>query len=38
MINLYAGKECVERHVPFHLADQKLIELIKGQGKWIDPT
>jgi (E)-4-hydroxy-3-methylbut-2-enyl-diphosphate synthase len=38
MINLYAGKECVERHVPFHLADRKLIELIKGQGKWIDPT
>jgi (E)-4-hydroxy-3-methylbut-2-enyl-diphosphate synthase len=38
MINLYVGKECVERHIPFHLADQKLIELIKGQGKWIDPT
>jgi (E)-4-hydroxy-3-methylbut-2-enyl-diphosphate synthase len=38
MINLYVGKECVERHIPFHLADQKLIELIKGQGKWIDPA
>jgi (E)-4-hydroxy-3-methylbut-2-enyl-diphosphate synthase len=38
MINLYVGKECVERHIPFHFADQKLIELIKGQGKWIDPT
>jgi 1-hydroxy-2-methyl-2-(E)-butenyl 4-diphosphate synthase len=37
-INLYVGKECVERNIPFHLADQKLIELIKGHGKWIDPT
>jgi (E)-4-hydroxy-3-methylbut-2-enyl-diphosphate synthase len=35
-INLYVGKECVERHIPFHLADAKLIELIKAQGKWID--
>jgi (E)-4-hydroxy-3-methylbut-2-enyl-diphosphate synthase len=38
MINLYVGKECIERHIPFHLADQKLIELIKGQGKWVDPA
>jgi (E)-4-hydroxy-3-methylbut-2-enyl-diphosphate synthase len=36
-INLYVGKECVERNIPFHLADQKLVELIKGHGKWIDP-
>ncbi len=36
-INLYVGKECVERHIPFHLADQKLIELIKAHGKWVDP-
>jgi len=36
-INLYVGKECVERHIPFHLADQKLIELIKTHGKWVDP-
>jgi (E)-4-hydroxy-3-methylbut-2-enyl-diphosphate synthase len=36
-INLYVGKQCVERHIPFHLADQKLIELIKVHGKWIDP-
>jgi (E)-4-hydroxy-3-methylbut-2-enyl-diphosphate synthase len=35
-INLYVGKECVERSIPFHQADEKLIELIKAQGKWID--
>jgi (E)-4-hydroxy-3-methylbut-2-enyl-diphosphate synthase len=36
-INLYVGKECVERNIPFHLADQKLIGLIKAHGKWLDP-
>jgi (E)-4-hydroxy-3-methylbut-2-enyl-diphosphate synthase len=35
-INLYVGKECVERHIPFHQADQKLIDLIKTHGKWVD--
>jgi (E)-4-hydroxy-3-methylbut-2-enyl-diphosphate synthase len=37
-INLYVGKQCIERHIPFHLADQKLIELIKASGKWVDPA
>jgi len=37
-INLYVGKECVERNIPFHQADAKLIELIKAHGKWIDPA
>jgi (E)-4-hydroxy-3-methylbut-2-enyl-diphosphate synthase len=37
-INLYVGKDCVERNITFDLADQKLIELIKAQGKWIDPA
>jgi (E)-4-hydroxy-3-methylbut-2-enyl-diphosphate synthase len=36
-INLYVGKQCIERHIPFHVADQKLIELIKAYGKWVDP-
>jgi (E)-4-hydroxy-3-methylbut-2-enyl-diphosphate synthase len=36
-INLYVGKECVERNIAFDLADQKLIELIKAQGKWVEP-
>jgi (E)-4-hydroxy-3-methylbut-2-enyl-diphosphate synthase len=37
-INLYVGKECIERNIAFDLADQKLIELIKAQGKWTDPV
>jgi (E)-4-hydroxy-3-methylbut-2-enyl-diphosphate synthase len=37
-INLYVGKACVERNIPFHQADAKLIELIKAHGKWIDPA
>jgi (E)-4-hydroxy-3-methylbut-2-enyl-diphosphate synthase len=36
-INLYVGKECVERNIAFDLADQKLIELIKAHGKWMVP-
>ncbi|RMF84314.1 MAG: 4-hydroxy-3-methylbut-2-en-1-yl diphosphate synthase [Nitrospinota bacterium] len=36
-INLFVGKECVERHIPTHLADEKLIELIKAHGKWREP-
>jgi (E)-4-hydroxy-3-methylbut-2-enyl-diphosphate synthase len=35
-INLYVGKACVERNIPFHQADAKLIELIKAHGKWVD--
>jgi (E)-4-hydroxy-3-methylbut-2-enyl-diphosphate synthase len=37
-INLYVGKACVERNIPFHHADAKLIELIKTHGKWVDPA
>jgi (E)-4-hydroxy-3-methylbut-2-enyl-diphosphate synthase len=37
-INLYVGKECVERHIAFDVADQKLIDLIKAHGKWVDPA
>jgi (E)-4-hydroxy-3-methylbut-2-enyl-diphosphate synthase len=35
-INLYVGKECVERNIPFRQADRKLIDLIKAYGKWMD--
>jgi (E)-4-hydroxy-3-methylbut-2-enyl-diphosphate synthase len=35
-INLYVGKEIVERNIPEELADEKLIELIKKQGKWVE--
>lgn len=36
-INLYVGKECVARKIPEAEADQRLIELIQSQGRWVDP-
>ena len=36
-INLYVGKTCVEKSIPSEIADEKLIELIRSHGKWIDP-
>jgi len=37
-IHLYVGKECVEKNIPSEIADQKLIDLIKGHGRWVDPS
>jgi len=37
-INLYVGKEIVERNIPEERADEKLIELIKQHGKWVEPV
>jgi len=36
-INLYVGKECVRYNIPADEADQRLIDLIREHGKWIDP-
>lgn len=36
-VNLFVGKECVEKGVPSDIADQRLIELIKQHGRWIEP-
>jgi (E)-4-hydroxy-3-methylbut-2-enyl-diphosphate synthase len=36
-VNLYVGKEVVEKGVPEAEADQRLVELIRRQGKWVDP-
>lgn len=33
-IDLYLGKECVEKNIPFDEAEERLIDLIKAQGKW----
>ncbi|HEX8918889.1 MAG TPA: (E)-4-hydroxy-3-methylbut-2-enyl-diphosphate synthase [Chloroflexota bacterium] len=33
-VNLYVGKECVERGVPAAEADDRLVDLIKSHGKW----
>jgi (E)-4-hydroxy-3-methylbut-2-enyl-diphosphate synthase len=37
MIDLYIGKRLVERDIAFKDADEKLIDLIKANGKWIEP-
>jgi (E)-4-hydroxy-3-methylbut-2-enyl-diphosphate synthase len=36
-VNLYVGREVVERNVPQAAADQRLIELIKSHGRWSEP-
>lgn len=37
-ISLYRGKEVIERNIPQEQALDALIELIKKDGKWIDPA
>lgn len=37
-VNLYVGKECIERHVPETDADTRLISLIKTHGRWAEPA
>ena len=36
-VNLYVGKEVVEKGVPEAEADDRLIDLIKSRGKWQEP-
>jgi (E)-4-hydroxy-3-methylbut-2-enyl-diphosphate synthase len=36
-VNLFVGREMVARHVAASEADQRLIDLIKTHGKWVDP-
>lgn len=36
MIDLYVGKSCVEKDIDFKDADDRLVELIKKHGRWID--
>jgi len=36
MVDLYVGKECVERNIPEAIADERLIDLIKSHGMWIE--
>jgi (E)-4-hydroxy-3-methylbut-2-enyl-diphosphate synthase len=36
-VNLYTGKEMVERGIPSEQAGDRLIALIKQNGKWVDP-
>ncbi|MEX1012160.1 MAG: (E)-4-hydroxy-3-methylbut-2-enyl-diphosphate synthase [Waddliaceae bacterium] len=37
MIDLYLGKKCVEKNIPFAQADDRLVALIKSNGKWLEP-
>lgn len=37
MIDLYVGKECVEKDINFSEADDRLIDLIKSHGRWAEP-
>jgi len=37
-VNLFVGQEMVARHVPAAQADERLIELIKEHGKWVEPA
>ncbi|MBI5273552.1 MAG: (E)-4-hydroxy-3-methylbut-2-enyl-diphosphate synthase [Chlamydiales bacterium] len=37
-IDLYVGKTCVERGIDSSIAVEKLIDLIKYHGKWIEPS
>jgi (E)-4-hydroxy-3-methylbut-2-enyl-diphosphate synthase len=36
-VNLFVGKECVEKNVPTEIAVDKLIALIKAHGRWVEP-
>lgn len=37
-IDLYVGKECVEKDIDFSEADDRLIALIKAHDRWIEPV
>jgi (E)-4-hydroxy-3-methylbut-2-enyl-diphosphate synthase len=37
-ISLYVGKECVEENMPEASALDRLINLIRQSGKWVDPA
>lgn len=37
MIDLYVGKECVEKNILMEEADERLIQLIKEHGRWVEP-
>lgn len=37
-IDLYVGKECVQRDIEMSEAEDRLVDLIKSHGKWIEPA
>lgn len=36
MIDLYVGKQCIEKDISFADADDRLIDLIKRHGRWVE--
>lgn len=36
-VNLYVEKDCVERNIASAEAPERLVELIKKNGKWVEP-
>ena len=36
LINLYVGKDVVAKGIPMEQADDRLVELIKANGKWAE--
>jgi (E)-4-hydroxy-3-methylbut-2-enyl-diphosphate synthase len=36
-VNLYVGKQLVVRNVPASTADDRLVELIRDHGRWVEP-
>lgn len=38
MIDLYVGKTCVEKDIDFAEADDRLVDLIKKEGRWTEPV
>jgi len=36
-IDLYVGKERVEKNIPMVEAEDRLVALIKQQGRWVEP-
>jgi (E)-4-hydroxy-3-methylbut-2-enyl-diphosphate synthase len=37
-VNLYVSKDLVVRNVPDATADDRLVELIRERGRWVDPA
>ena len=37
-IHLYHGQQCVERNISSQVAVERLIQLIRSEGQWIDPV
>jgi (E)-4-hydroxy-3-methylbut-2-enyl-diphosphate synthase len=38
LVNLYVGMECVARHIAEAEAEDRLVELIREHGHWVDPA